>query len=263
MFPILHSESGEAPQNCPLPNTRFLGVDQLESIYPKRLLSRFIHFCGPTDVFITSRPRAVRSWHCKASLKWLFYLRHFKTDKFTLHLQQTNVADHGRSVTIGRILCCAYQYSIIVHAATALICSQFLENMHKSHIYCIIVSTQTVLCGLLLQTSLRSAVCLSVCVGHDREPCTNRKKYQSRCRLGEDLRGPMSHVLDEDTHWRHLTYTMEWSVRRQRCELSLQLLYNLLNNNLTHLRSAGRSAACWVLSLREQFQSRTSQNRLL
>ena len=39
--------------------------------------------------------------------------------------------------------------------------------------------------------------------------------------------GPMHHVLDRGSHWRHLADTTDWSMRR-RCSLSLPLLRQLV-----------------------------------
>jgi len=73
-------------------------------------------------------------------------------------------------------------------------------------------------CGLLLQTSWRERG-LSLCLAH-------QWAWQNGWTNG-DVWGRFAWA--QGTRWSQVANTMEWSVRRQRGELSLQLLWNLVH----------------------------------
>jgi len=57
------------------------------------------------------------------------------------------------------------------------------------------------------QLDVYNVVCVSVCAcgRHNREPCkTNRSTDRGAVCC------PTNHVLDVETHWRHLASTIEW-----------------------------------------------------
>jgi len=86
---------------------------------------------------------------------------------------------------------------------------------------CIASTASSTRCGLLLQTSRRIVVYLSVC--WPRPWALQKRMNRSRCRSRADSHGLKEPCIRLGWHWRHQANTIDRSVMRRRCGLSLPL----------------------------------------